>query len=152
MLDHSDTSHVKIYRKTEPTIADRVERALDPVLAPLANRFQGLIVDEHPFRIAPPAPIPGAAFHLPDFPLDIGGIGWCGLDTKTHGLCKKAPPLACYTCPKFAAWRKGPHKEVLHGLENATKVLIQITDERIPQELVDTTRAVQQCIEQIAAG
>jgi hypothetical protein len=152
LLDHSDTSHVKVYRKTEPTIADRMERTLDPSLAPLVKRFQGQLVDsagEYPFGGIPPAPIPGAAFQLPDYPLDLGGIGWCGLDLKTHGLCKKSPPLACYTCPKFAAWRDGPHKDVLKGLENATTALSEIADRRIPQALIETKTAVQQCIEQI---
>jgi hypothetical protein len=149
LLDHSDISHVKVYRKTEPTIADRMERTLDPALAPLVKRFQGQVVDsagEYPFGKIPPAPIPGAAFHLPDYPLDLGGIGWCGLDLKAYGLCKKSPPLACYTCPKFAAWRDGPHKDVL---ENATAALGEIADRRIPQELLDTKTAVQQCIQQI---
>jgi integrase len=152
LLDHSDISHVEVYRKTEPTIADRMERTLDPSLAPLVKRFQGQVVDsagEYPFGKIPPAPIPGAAFHLPDYPLDLGGIGWCGLDLKTYGLCKKSPPLACYTCPKFAAWRDGPHKDVLHGLENATTALSEIADRRIPQELLDTKTAVQQCVQQI---
>ncbi len=152
LLDHSDISHVKVYRKTEPTIADRMERTLDPALAPLVKRFQGQVVDsdgEYPFVKIPPAPIPGLAFHLPDYPLDLGGIGWCGLDLGIYGLCKKSPPLACYTCPKFAAWRDGPHKDVLHGLENATAALSEIADKRIPQELLETKTAVEQCIQQI---
>jgi hypothetical protein len=151
LLDHSDISHVKVYRKTEPTIADRMERTLDPALAPLVKRFQGQVVDsaEYPFGKIPAAPIPGSAFHLPDYPLDLGGIGWCGLDLETFGLCKKSPPLACYTCPKFAAWRDGPHKDVLHGLDNATAALSEIADRRMPRELIETRSAVQQCIEQI---
>lgn len=152
LLDHSDISHVKIYRKTEPTIADRMERALDPALAPIVKRFQGQIVDPtetYPFGNIPRSAIPGSAFHLPEYPLDLGDIGWCGLNLKTHGLCKKAPPLACYTCPKFAAWRDGPHKQVLKGLENATRALSQVADKRIPQELLETKHAVQQCVQQI---
>jgi hypothetical protein len=152
LLDHSDISHVKIYRKTEPTIADRMERALDPALAPIVKRFKGQIVDPtktYPFGNIPRAAIPGTAFHLPEYPLNLGGIGWCGLDLKTHGLCKKAPPLACYTCPKFAAWRDGPHKQVLEGLENATIALSQVADRRIPQELLETKSAVLQCVQQI---
>jgi integrase len=152
LLDHSDTNHVKVYRKTEPTIADRMERTLDPALAPLVKRFLGQIVDstgEYPFGNIPPAPVPGTAFHLPDYPLDLGGIGWCGLDLPVHGLCQKSPPLACYTCPKFAAWRDGPHKEVLGGLENATAALGKTADWRITQELIVTKQAVEQCIKQI---
>jgi integrase len=152
LLDHSNISHVKIYRKTEPTIADRMERALDPTLAPLVKKFQGLVVDRvesYPFVGIPSATIAGTVFHLPEYPLDLGGIGWCGLDLKRHGLCKKSPPLACYTCPKFAAWRDGPHKQVLQGLEKATLALSDITDKRIPQELIETRRAVHECIQQI---
>jgi hypothetical protein len=152
VLDHSDTSHVKVYRKTEPTIADRMERALDPALTPIVKRFQGQVVDPggaYPFGSIPPAIIPGTVFHLPDYPLDLGGIGFCGQDLKNDGLCKKAPPLACYTCPKFAAWRDGPHQQVLAGLEKATGVLSEIADKRISKELIETTRAVHQCVQQI---
>jgi hypothetical protein len=152
LLDHTDTAHVKVYRKTEPTIADRMERALDSALAPIVKRFQGQVVDPagaYPFGSIPPAAIPGTVFHLPDYPLDLGGIGWCGLDLKTHGLCKKSPPLACYTCPKFAAWRDGPHKQVLEGNEKATAALSETADRRIPQELLETAHAVHDCVQQI---
>src|SRR3712207_6435438 len=39
LLDHSDISHVKVYRKTEPTIADRLERTLDPALDRKSTRL-----------------------------------------------------------------------------------------------------------------
>lgn len=152
LLDHSDISHVKIYRKTEPTIADRMERALDPVLTPIVKRFQGVVVDPagtYPFDRIPLAAIPSTVFHLPDYPFDLGGIGWCGLDLRRYGLCSKSPPLACYTCPKFAAWRDGPHKQVLEGLKRATKALSAIADKRIPKELIETSLAVHECIQQI---
>lgn len=152
LLDHSNTSYVKVYRKTEPTIADRMERTLDPALTPLVKRFLGQLADsngKYPFGNIPPATVPGTAFHLPEYSLDLGGIGWCGLDLTVYGLCEKSPPLACYTCPKFAAWRDGPHEQVLGGIEKTIAALSKTVDHRIAQELVDTKHAVQQCVQQI---
>src|SRR3712207_7643064 len=59
------------------------------------------------------------------------------------------PYTTLFRSPKFAAWRDGPHKEVLGGLENATAALSKTADQRIAQELIVTKQAVEQCIQQI---
>jgi integrase len=154
LLDHTDTQHVGVYRKTLPTIADRMKVALDPAIAPLVKRFAGIVVDPdgaYPFKDLPKAVVPGNVFFLPDYPNDIGGIGWCGLDVQAHGICKKSPALTCYTCPKFAAWRSGPHQRVLAGLDQSIAAMERRADRRIPLEVVESRVAVQQCVEQIEA-
>jgi hypothetical protein len=152
ILDHTDTQHVGVYRKTSSTIADRMEAFLDPSLKPLAERFRGTIIDsvvDQPFPGVQPNVIPGVAPHLPAFPLDIGGIGMCGLDVSRYGLCKLFPPLACYQCPKFAAFRSGPHKKVLESIDKSIQAMETSADLRIPKELQEVCAAISQLLFQI---
>jgi integrase len=152
ILDHTDTQHVAVYRKTASTIADRMEQALDPSLAPIAKRFRGVIVEaegEVPFPGVAPSVIPGVAPHLPAFPLDIGGIGFCGRDVVHHGLCELFPPLSCYLCPKFAAFRDGPHRRVLGAIERAATVMRTDADLRIAEELDQVEMAIRQLLKQL---
>jgi hypothetical protein len=82
--------------------------------------------------------------------LDLGGIGLCGRDVATNGLCGLAPPLTCYTCPSFAAFRDGPHGVIGDALERLIDTRMDgAADRRIPLQLVDTVAAIHQLQAQI---
>ena len=87
---------------------------------------------------------------LPVFPLDLGGIGLCGRDVLAGGLCGLAPPLTCYTCPSFAAFRDGPHRIVGDALKRLIDTGMDgAADRRIPLQLEDALAAIRQLQSQI---
>lgn len=113
LLDHEDLQHVKVYVDRSPRFLERIEEEIDEVYNPMLRRFRGEVVapDEAARRNLPV--IPGFASQLPL--LDLGGIGACG----HSALCKLAPPLTCYACEHFVAFRTGPHTKVVEALERA---------------------------------
>jgi integrase len=148
ILDHSDLQHVEVYIETSARIADHVARATDPVMAPLVQRFLGRIVDSVDEGIFPDLPhnavIPAAAPHLP--PLNVGGVGVCGRNTSRDGLCQLLPPLSCYTCTLFAAFRDGPHREMLAAIDRYLEAVREQADARILQQLDAVRQAIQQVL------
>ena len=86
---------------------------------------------------------------MPVLPVDIGGIGMCGRDVRNDGLCRLAPPLTCYPCEFFAAFRDGPHAEVLKALEQVKEQLKESSDPRIPMQLEEVIAAARQLVAQI---
>src|SRR4029077_10961335 len=126
----------------------------DEVFEPIARRFRGRVVDSHTepaFSGVPAKIIPPTSLHLPLLPIDVGGIGMCGRDVRKDGLCRLAPPLTCYPCEFFAAFRDGPHAQVLQALERITEELKRSSDLRIPMQLEDVVAAARQLVAQIAA-
>lgn len=97
----------------------------------------------------PPKVVPSASSHLPL--LDVGGIGLCGRDVRKDGLCNLAPPLTCYACEFFAAFRHGPHQEVLDSLVDIRTSMEGSSDMRIPKQLDGVIAAARQLVTQIRA-
>jgi hypothetical protein len=147
VLDHSTLQHVNVYIETSSYIIDQVGSSFDELFAPLARSFRGKIVDHH-------KPVTSTTKTVPSFSplfsiLNVGGIGMCGRDVRTEGLCNLAPPLTCYACEFFAAFRDGPHEEVLGALENVQSDLRTSSDIRIPMQLDDVICAARQLVAQI---
>ena len=91
VLDHSDTQNARVYVETVSSIADPVSKATDNVLRPLVMRFQGTINDSpESGALAGLARqvIPALAPHLGIVSPNAGGIGICGRDVRTDGLCR----------------------------------------------------------------
>lgn len=152
LLDHSDLQNVKVYVEASSYVVDQLGRGFDNVFEPIARRFRGTIVDSHTkpaFPGVPPKIVPSASCHLPVLPVDIGGIGMCGRDVRKDGLCRLAPPLTCYPCEFFAAFRDGPHAEVLKALERVKEQLKESSDPRIPMQLEEVITATKQLLAQI---
>ena len=107
------------------------------------------------FRVEPAFPevprkvIPGDIVQLPTAPLNVGGIGMCGRDVRKDGLCRLAPPLTCYPCEFFAAFRTGPHSGVLSALEKISEEMKADSHSRIPMQLEDVMSAIRQLLAQI---
>ena len=153
VLDHTDLQNVHVYIEAASYVVDQLGERFDQVFAPLLQRFRGKIVDPKApsvFQDVPPKIIPGEIIHLPTAPLNVGGIGMCGRDVRKNGLCRLAPPLTCYPCEFFAAFRGGPHAEILTALEGITIELKAVSDSRIPMQLEGVMAAIRQLLAQIA--
>lgn len=106
MLDHSDDRCARLYVEARPEMLGRIDRALAATLAPMAQRFAGLIASRE--ENDPD----GVARHVFGAVSEGGGpedIGGCG----KHSACGLVKPLACYTCKLFRPWLDGPHELVL---------------------------------------
>jgi integrase len=153
VLDHTDLQNVGVYVEAASYVVDQLGEQFDRIFDPLLQRFRGRIVDSHTrsaFPGVPPKSIPGELVHLPTAPLNLGGIGMCGRDVHKDGLCRLAPPLTCYPCEFFAAFRTGPHAEVLAALEHIAGAMKPVSDSRIPLQLEDVMAAIRQLLAQIA--
>lgn len=154
LLDHSDLQNVDVYVEASSYVVDQLGKNFDEVFEPIARRFRGKFVDSHTepaFSGVPAKIIPPTSLHLPLLPIDVGGIGMCGRDVRKDGLCRLAPPLTCYPCEFFAAFRDGPHAQVLQALERITDELKRSSDLRIPMQLEEVVGAARQLVAQIAA-
>lgn len=149
VLDHSDLRYVSVYTETNPSITGPVADATNPGLIPLVNLFLGIIVESdqsQAFAGLPNQIVPGAPPHIPQIPLDIGGIGLCGRNLLNDGLCKLFPPLSCYTCSFFAALRAGPHQQLYQGLEAYLEEHRDRLDRRILLQLEEVLGAIREVL------
>jgi integrase len=154
MLDHSDLQNVDVYVEASSYVIDQVGQRFDEVFAPMARSFRGKVVESHiepAFPGVPAKVVPSTSLHLPVLPVDVGGIGMCGRDVRKDGLCRLAPPLTCYPCEFFAAFRDGPHAQVLETLEKVMEGSKESSDFRIPMQLEEVAAAARQLVAQIAA-
>lgn len=105
LLDHTDIQNAEVYTKNVPEHADALNRAMALQLAPYAQAFQGILVDDEADARR------GA---------DLSSrIKFKGRDTATcgqYGFCGANAPIPCYTCSHFQPWLDGPHEEVLADL------------------------------------
>ncbi|MEW5976417.1 MAG: site-specific integrase [Acidobacteriota bacterium] len=148
LLDHSGTDDVLVYIRSTPNITDYLDAALgksDQYLATI-DRFQGKLIpragDENPASII---------YGNTPTRKSLGGIGVCGLGS----LCSLYPPLSCYLCPKFTAWKEGPHEQMLQELETYVQQLREQSgnpSDRIPYQLAETLRAIRNVLRQIQGG
>lgn len=154
MLDHTDLQNVEVYIDAAAAFMNDLEVPLADILDPLVRRFLGKVVerdDPAPFPGIPRQVIPGSAPQLPSLPVLIGSVGVCGRDIRRDGLCRLAPPLSCYLCPSFAAFRDAPHERIADSLEKLVYFRANTSaDERIPNQLEGTLKAIRQLQAQLA--
>ena len=127
LLDHSDIQNVVVYVEATPEIIERIDKAMALQLAPRAQAFMGIIIEDE--SKAKRGEDPASRIRSPDIATpNGGGVGTCG----KYGFCGAYAPVACYTCRKFQAWLDGPHEIVLEELiSKREKTLEQPGDERI---------------------
>lgn len=109
LLDHSDTTSVGHYYAIGPQVLERISSHVAAELAPLAQRFMGMIVRkgegaEHGVRRSVYGVVADGRA-----PEDMGGC-------SKPGACGLPKPVACYTCRLFRPWVDGPHEAILEGL------------------------------------
>ncbi len=109
LLDHTDTQNVMVYIETRPEVLRRLDRAFASALAPLAQRFAGVIrerdSDESENGIRDVCGVVADRGQ----PEAIGGC-----TRRSH--CALTKPIACYTCRLFRPWLDGPHEALLESL------------------------------------
>ncbi|WP_215846107.1 site-specific integrase, partial [Acidithiobacillus caldus] len=124
LLDHTDTQNVGVYIEARPEIIERIDRAIAMHLAPMAQAFAGVIIDDESQAIR--AGDPSSRVCDPRFDPSMKPMGSCG----KHSFCGFLAPIACYTCVNFQPWLDGPHEAVLDYLIGERERLAQ-TDLRI---------------------
>ena len=125
LLDHTDTQNVGVYIEARPEIVERIDRAVAMYLAPMAQAFAGVIIDDE--SQAKRAGDPSSRVCDPRFSSSMKPMGNCG----KHGFCGFLAPIACYTCVNFQPWLDGPHEAVLDYLIGERDRLAAQTDLRI---------------------
>lgn len=125
LLDHTDTQNVGVYIEARPEIVERIDRAVAMYLAPMAQAFAGVIIDDE--SQAKRAGDPSSRVCDPRFSPSMKPMGNCG----KHGFCGFLAPIACYTCVNFQPWLDGPHEAVLDYLIGERDRLAAQTDLRI---------------------
>jgi hypothetical protein len=104
---------------------ERIDRAVAFKLAPMAQAFAGVIIQNE--SQARRADDPTSRITDPRFDSSMRPIGNCG----KFGFCGLLAPIACYTCREFQPWLDGPHERVLDFLIADRERLLSQTDIRI---------------------
>jgi hypothetical protein len=140
LLDHADTQNVGVYSASSPAIIERIDRAVAMQMAPIAQAFAGVLIQDESQASRGSDP----SSRIIDLRIDRGGktMGSCG----QHGFCGFNAPIACYTCRNFEPWLDGPHDAVLGHLIAKREGLLKTSDKRIAALNDRTILAVAQVI------
>lgn len=145
LLDHSDTQNVGVYVEANSGILGRIDRAVALKLAPLAQAFAGVLIEDE--REASRASDSASRICDPRFDEHMKPMGNCG----KHGFCGALAPIACYTCTNFQPWVDGPHEAVLSYLLAERERLLGAGDARIAsindRTILAVAEVVRQCEE-----
>lgn len=125
LLGHTDTQNVGVYIEARPEIVERIDRTLAMHMAPMAQAFAGVIIEDESQAIR--AGDPSSRICDPRFEASMKPMGNCG----KHGFCGFLAPIACYTCGNFQPWLDGPHETVLDYLLTERERLASTADLRI---------------------
>lgn len=125
LLDHTDTQNVGVYIEARPELVERIDRAIAMRLAPMAQAFAGVIIDDESQAIR--AGDPSSRVCDPKIDPSMKPMGSCG----KHGFCGFLAPISCYTCVSFQPWLDGPHEVVLDYLIGERDRLAAKADLRI---------------------
>ena len=128
LLDHTDTQHAGVYIENIPDHVAALDKAVGLQLAPYAQAFSGVLVDNE--RGARRGDDPASRIRT-----NAGGIGTCG----SYGFCGANVPIPCYTCIHFQPWLEGPHELVLDELLAERKRVAELTDDPSVSAATDRT-------------
>lgn len=104
-LGHVDLQHVDVYFSASPKVIENIDKAMGPMLIPLARAFQGQLVENEANSTQKGAP----GSRIIDFRLSADTLGGCSQCGKS---CAFNKPVACYTCFRFEPFLDAPHEEV----------------------------------------
>lgn len=153
LLDHTDAQNAGVYFAMRGDAVARLDTAVGATLAAVVGRFQGTVVATEAAATFGDRPEQRVKAALPAG--DVG-IGTCGRDLRTIGLCPLFPPASCYTCPLFQPWRDADHAGVAQRLEaqRATLVALDGGDQRNPvvAQLDALLGAVQEVVQTCATA
>lgn len=141
LADHTDLQNVQVYVDRSPLFLERIRDKVDAIYDPMVKRFQGQFTTTREAQERGGRVIPGVAVQLPL--LNVGGIGVCG----HKSICSLAPPLTCYSCEKFVAFRDGPHAEVVAALDAE----MQRMNDRVGLQIANALAAAREVVALIHA-
>lgn len=136
-LGHVDLQNVECYVSASPKVVENYDKTMGSTLAPLAQSFQGKLVEGE--EQSSPKGAPGS--RIIDFRVAKAPVGSC---TVKGSGCAFNKPVACYTCFRFEPWLDAPHEKVLQRLLNERERWSG--DERIAAINDEPIRAVQEVI------
>lgn len=108
-LGHTDLQNVEVYFSASPKIVENIDKAMGPLLAPLARAFQGYLVEDEASSTQKGAP----GSRIIDFRVSADPVGGCSQCARG---CAFNKPVSCYTCFRFEPFLDAPHAEVLQRL------------------------------------
>ncbi|WP_157917372.1 tyrosine-type recombinase/integrase [Pseudodesulfovibrio profundus] len=143
-LDHTDLQHVAVYFKARGKTVEALDKALEcnPHYLDVISRFSGIVVEREETNGIPTVPGETPTYR------NLGGIGGCG----AKSLCKLYPPLSCYLCPSFQAWKDGPHQDMLDELKTYAREMAATSGypvARITNQVDDVILAISQLLQRI---
>ena len=136
-LGHADLQHVDVYFSASPKIIRNINEAIGSLLAPLAQAFQGRLVEDEQHTTHKGSP----GSRIIDFRVSSAPVGSCA--GKGNG-CAFNKPVACYTCFRFEPWLDAPHEKILQRLEADREKWS--TDERMAAVNDEPIQAVKEVI------
>lgn len=136
-LGHADLQNVDVYFSASPKIVENIDKAMGPLLAPLARAFQGRLVEDE--ANSTQRGMPGS--RIIDFRISDETLGGCIQCAKG---CAFNKPVACYTCFRFEPFLDAPHEEVLEGLLKERQQAAE--DSRMASINDEAIRAVEEVI------
>lgn len=147
-LDHTDLQNVGVYYEARGKTVEALDKALasNPHYQDIVNKFMGQVVDRERSVSSMPV-VPGETPTC----RSLGGIGYCGSSV----LCDVYPPLSCYLCPSFQAWRDGPHIEMLAELKNYAREFAELSGYPVPRihgQVDDVILAIEQLLYKLEEG
>ncbi len=107
-IGHEYTQSLDVYYDDPAERARTLNNQLAPLIAPLAQAFQGTLRNEETDAVR--GDDPASRIELDG--REESAVGTCG----EHGFCTASVPIPCYRCTKFQPWVYGPHHEVLERL------------------------------------
>lgn len=127
LLDHKDTQNAGVYIKNIPEHIERLDQAVGFQLAPYAQAFIGVIVNNEHEAIRGNDPNSRIRTNMGN------NIGTCG----EYGFCGANIPIPCYTCTHFQPWINGPHEEVYLDLLSERERIKKITGDSNISAILD---------------
>lgn len=146
LLDHSDLQNVLVYTKFSDELIEELNAELSDELAPLAQAFRGEIVLFDKGFLSDPG-------NLIAYPgLDLKKDSYTG-KCKCGGECGNVPPIFCYSCPHFTAFKEAPHEEVLVLMLAEQAKELELGNEVVARQMDEAIAAcravIQKCKEDI---
>ncbi len=108
-LGHADLQNAGVYFSASPKVVENIDKAMGPLLAPLARAFQGNLVEDEANSTQKGAP----GSRIIDFRVSTDPVGGCSQCARG---CAFNKPLSCYTCYRFEPFLDAPHEAVLQRL------------------------------------
>jgi integrase len=129
-LGHADMQHAGAYVQSQPEFAEKINKAIGGMLAPLAQAFAGTLVNSEADAVR--GDDKTSRIRTTD---GTEAVGNCG----SYGFCGVNAPIGCYTCNRFQPWVDAPHHEVMDALLEERQQILDVTGDKTMAAQSDRT-------------